>query len=249
MQALQTRLRQRDRLAGTVLTVADPGLAELAARPFDLVWADLEHGALTVRDVHALAVAAAAARTALAVRLPSSTSESLTAVLDAGVDGVVAPRVESAAEAAALVARLRHPPAGTRGFAHRRWNDWGGNAGREPACLVQIESRRAVAAAAEIAAVPGVDALVVGPADLARDLGVPMALDGPELGAAVTAVRLAAARAGVCAGIATGEPPETLARVLAGGFEVVVYAADVRLYADAVASAAVAARRILGAAA
>ena len=245
MEALQTRLRRRDRLAGTVLTVADLGLAELAARPFDLVWADLEHGALTVRDVHGLAVAAAAARTALAVRLPSATSESLAAVLDAGVDGVVAPRVESAADAAGLVARLRHPPAGSRGFAHRRWNGWGERMGRAPALMVQIESRRAVAAAPEIAAVPGVDALVIGPADLARDLGVAAALDGPELASALTAVRLAAASAGVCAGIAAGGGPDALTRVLGGRFEMVVYAADVRIYADAVARAAATARQAL----
>jgi 4-hydroxy-2-oxoheptanedioate aldolase len=110
---------------------------------------------------------------------------------------------------------------------------------------VQIESRAAVAAAAEIAAVEGVDALIVGPADLALDLGVPPALDGAVLGAAIAAVHRAAAGAGVASGVAAGGDPATLARALGTAARLVVYSADVRLYAEAVAGAAGAARRAL----
>lgn len=244
---LGERLRRGEQLVGTVLTLADPALAELAAAPFDFVWVDLEHGALTVRDVHGLSVAASAAGCATLVRLPRPDSELLGAVLDIGVDGVVAPRVEHVSEAAALVARTRHPPDGSRGFAHRRWNRWGREAGpAAPVCVVQIESAAAVVAAADIAAVEGVDALVVGPADLALDLGVPASLDGGELRSALASVRRAAHRAGVAAGVAAGGEPRALARTVAGGWSLFVYSADVRLYADAVVAGAATARRALG---
>jgi 4-hydroxy-2-oxoheptanedioate aldolase len=244
---LRERLRSGETLAGTVLTVGDLSLAQLAATPFDFVWIDLEHGALTVRDVQQLAIAAAAADSATLVRLPHARSERLQAVLDAGVDGIVAPRVRCADEAAELADRMRHPPAGSRGFAHRRWNGWGraDDEAVTPACIVQIESREAVAAASEIAAVPGVDALVLGPADLALDLGVPAALDGPEMGSAISAVQRAADEAGIVAGIAAGGDADVLGRALGGRFTFLVYSADVRLYAEATAAAATTARRAL----
>lgn len=246
--ALRERLRSGDALIGTVLTIGDAGLAELAATPFDFVWIDLEHGALTVRDAHELSIAASSADCATLVRLPRAGSELLPALLDAGVDGIVAPRVKSAGEAVELGARMRHPPAGSRGFAHRRWNRWGqaGDRHGTPTCMIQIESRDAVEAAAEIAAVRCVDALVVGPADLALDLGVPPALDGPELRSAIAAVHEAARRAGIAAGVAAGGDPAILARVLAGDSQFVVYSADVRLYAEAIAAAATAARSAIG---
>src|SRR6185312_2834466 len=110
-------------------------------------------------------------------RLPHAGSELLGPVLDAGVDGVVAPRVDDAATARALVARLRYPPAGTRGFGPRRAGDYGRSGPISPVtCTVQIESPAGVAAAADIAAVDGVDAIVLGCADLTRALDAPQDL-------------------------------------------------------------------------
>ena len=101
-------MRGRQPLLGTVLTLPDVALAELVAEPLDFVWIDLEHGALDAGDVPPLAVAARAAGCAALVRLASA--DRVPAILDAGVDGVVAPRVESAAQARRLADRLRHPP-------------------------------------------------------------------------------------------------------------------------------------------
>jgi hypothetical protein len=163
-------------LIGTVITLADPVLAELIGAPFDLAWIDLEHAALTVAAVPALAVALRAAGCRAEVRLPSWRSEALPPVLDAGVDGVVAPCVESAADATAFVRRLRHPPNGERGYGPRRAGGYGRGEPPIPSCTVQIESPAGVDAAEAIAAVDGVDALVAGCADLALVVGVPIAL-------------------------------------------------------------------------
>jgi 4-hydroxy-2-oxoheptanedioate aldolase len=218
-------------LVGTAITLADPVLAELLGAPFDFAWVDLEHAALTVAAVPALAVALRAAGCRVDVRLPSWRSEALPPVLDAGVDGVVAPSLESAADAAAFVRRLRYPPDGTRGFGPRRAGGYGRGEVAAPRCTVQVESAAGVEAAAAIAAVDGIDAIVVGCADLA------LSSAAPPLDEAVSTVRDAARAHGAGFGIA-GAPAERLAELARGGADLVVHSVDVRLYAAAADSAA-----------
>jgi 4-hydroxy-2-oxoheptanedioate aldolase len=239
------RLRALQPLIGTVVTVPDVGLAELTAGPVDFIWIDLEHGALGIGDVQPLAVGARAARAAALVRLADAADAGT--VLDAGVDGVVAPRVETPADAERLVERLRHPPRGSRGVAARRGRDYGRRASpvAEPACMVQIESRRGVDRAAEIAAVDGVDALVVGCADLSHSLGEESRLDSPVMTDAVEHVHLAAASAGIASGIAGPDDPAALADLGGGRASVFLLAADVRTYARALDTAVGALRREL----
>ena len=233
MSALRAALAAR-RLAGIVVTFADPVVAELVAEPFDVVWIDLEHGALDVRDVPALAVAARAAGAWSLVRVPGAAPERLAPVLDAGVDGIVVPRVGTAAEAAAAVAGLRYPPRGVRGFGPRRAGGYGRDAPPDVVCLAQIESAAGVAAAPEIAAVDGVDGLVAGPADLRLDRGE------EDVDADVAAVVAAARRAAVAPGIATAEP--RLAALIAPGPGLLVPGVDCRLLARAADASARAAR-------
>ncbi|MEA2377760.1 MAG: 4-hydroxy-2-oxoheptanedioate aldolase [Thermoleophilaceae bacterium] len=229
------RLLGRETLAGTVLTVPSVALAELVAETVDFVWIDLEHGALDTADVQPLAVAARAAGCAAFVRLASCDWSRVPAILDAGVDGVVAPRVESAVQARRLVDALRHPPRGSRGFAARRATGYGRMAStRDPLCLAQVESAAGVQAAGEIAAVEGIDALVVGCADLG------LALDGtPEptssaVRDAIAQVQAAAEEHGIASGIAGPDDPQVL-RELAGAVStLLVCSADVRIYARAV---------------
>ncbi len=268
------RLRTRELLVGTVLTVPSVALAELVAEPVDFVWTDLEHGALGAADVQPLAIAARAAGAALLVRLTHADAPGVGAILDAGADGVVAPRVESADGAAALVERLRHPPRGTRGFAARRGSGYGrhgspgtrdprdgspGEAcapdgphassapGADPLCLVQIESPRGVEASADIAAVDGVDALVVGCADLSHSVGQGGRLRSPVVVDAIERVQFAAAAAGIPSGIAGPDDPVLLTELAAGRSTLLVLSADVRIYARAVDSGVAAVRRELAA--
>lgn len=237
---------------GTVLSLGDPALAELAATPFDFVWIDLEHGALGPADVPPLAIAAQATGAAALARVPSWDSPLIAPLLDAGVDGIVAPRVESAAEAAAFAASLRYPPNGTRGFGPRRAGGYGRIAdfarcdGARVECVVQIESPPGVEAAEGIASAPGVDAVVVGCADLALALDAPGDLGAPLLRAACDRVAAAAHGADVQFGIAAGGPPELVAELAAGRAQIVLYGADVRIYAGAVDGAVAALDRALG---
>jgi 2-keto-3-deoxy-L-rhamnonate aldolase RhmA len=227
-------------MVGTVVTLPDVALAELTASFFDFVWIDLEHGALDAADVQPLAVAARAAGAACFVRVPAPGDSALGRALDAGVEGVVVPRVERAADAARAVERLHHPPRGSRGTAARRASAYGlaGTTGEAPSCVIQIESAAGVEAAGELAGVEGVDALVVGCADLALSLGEPAVSASPRLREAVAAVQLAAADAGIESGVAGPDDPELLSRLAGGRADMLVLGADVRLYARALDTAA-----------
>jgi 4-hydroxy-2-oxoheptanedioate aldolase len=228
---------------GTVLSLGDVALAELAGAALDFAWIDLEHGALGLRDAQALAIALAASGCAAHVRVPSVDSELVGPLLDAGVDGIVAPRVDTAEQARRLAARLAYPPRGSRGFGPRRAGDYGRVGrfwdadGARVSCTVQIESLGGVVACAEIAAVEGVDAVVVGCSDLALALDVPGQLDDPAVRDGIDAVADGCARAGVAFGLAGGGDPGALAELAGGRAELVVYSADVRIYAGAVDAA------------
>ena len=233
MEGIRGRLRGGDRLTGTVVTLPDVGLAELTASAADFVWIDLEHGALSVRDVLPLAIAARSAGAASLVRVRGPGDPALGAALDAGVDGVVLPRVEHAEDAERAIGRLRHPPRGRRGAAARRASAYGSGTGApDPVCMVQVESSAGVERAAAIAAVDGVDALVVGCADLALDLGEEPGGSG-RLGEAIASVQGACAAAGTASGVAGPDDPRRLAGLAGGRSQVLVLGADVRVYARA----------------
>jgi 2-keto-3-deoxy-L-rhamnonate aldolase RhmA len=141
---------------------------------------DGEHG-FALRDLPVLVLAAQGAGIVPIVRVPGHERGFLLQALEAGAGGVQVPMVESAAEAARLVQETKYAPLGRRGFSGAtRAARYGTRTSREVAeagnrdtlLVVQLETARAVANAAEIAAVPGVDVVFVGPADLAQSMGL-----------------------------------------------------------------------------
>lgn len=200
---MRTRLRAREQLIAAWLDLGSAATAELAAGAgFDAVIVDLEHGA---GDEAAARAQIAAAGTAL-VRTPDGGTQA-GRMLDAGAAGVIFPRVGSAAEARELAHAIRY--AGGRGvspFARsNRWGagggDWRLEADARVACLVQIERASALQEVEAIAALDGVDALFMGPADLSNDLGLPPDLRDPGLRAAAERIAGAARRHGKAAAI------------------------------------------------
>ena len=158
-------------------------------------------------------------------------ADSFAPILDAAADGIVIPHVESPAQAREAVDRLRLMPAGTRGYGPRRLAVR--PALDPPGCVVQIETTRGVDAAPEIARVDGIEAIVIGCADLSHDLGEPLRFDSSRLQAAVATVGDAAEAGGVTFGVA-GLPgvatPERAGLVISG--------TDIRIFDAALAEAA-----------
>ena len=235
---------------GTVISIGDPVMAELIAQAFDVLWIDLEHGALSVRDAQLLALAVQSTGAQALVRVPSARSEALPAILDAGVDGVVVPSVGTPEEAHEAVRRLHYPPAGRRGVGTRRAGAYGRAsdyaASARPYCALQIESPEGLEHVERIAAEPGVDCVVLGCSDLASSLGIDRRLDSPQLADAAERVSDAARRAGIAFGVAGGGSARDLAELAGDRAGVVVLGSDVRHYAAGVDAQAAALREALG---
>jgi 4-hydroxy-2-oxoheptanedioate aldolase len=229
---------------GTVLTLPGATAAELLAEPFDVIWIDLEHAALGPLDAQEMILGAQAAGAEAMVRLPADAHDLMTVMLDAGADGVVLAAVQSPEQAAAAVGRVAHPPDGSRGWGPRRLalrQRHDSRARRRPSVWAQIESAGAVELAGDIAAVSGVDALVVGTADLSFSLGVPFDLSAAELLVAIATVRRAAERQGVALGLA-GALDQAPAQAREG-VSILIHSTDARMCAEVVDATAARLRR------
>ncbi|MCU0504823.1 MAG: aldolase/citrate lyase family protein [Chloroflexi bacterium] len=224
---------------GTWVSAADPTVAEvLAGAGLDFLAIDGEHGVVDAGSLGPILAAIRAHGLPTLFRVAENEQARIQHALDAGAGGVIVPRVRSAADAARAAAATRYPPEGTRGIAPRRASGYGRDAGYLAranglvACVVQVETGEALEDLAAILATPGVDALLVGPNDLAGSLGHTGDIDHPENLAAIERVRAAAVAAAMPVGIHVRTGAEARAR-LAEGFAFATVATDVGLLAAA----------------
>jgi 4-hydroxy-2-oxoheptanedioate aldolase len=242
-----------DRLRiGVWLELPSPEIAEIAAGTgFDFAIVDLEHGLVGIETAQRMLMALAASPTFPVVRVPDASEAWIKRMLDAGAAAVMVPRVEDGDAAARLAGFATYAPEGRRGWglAVARAARWGRDAdgylGRWRAgggLILQIESPAGLAAAAAIAAVPGVTQLFFGPSDFAACLGT--ALDDPRVRAAAGEVAAVARGAGREAGCVTF-PGAGLAELAAMGFTHALDAADIALLVQGLDASLAAARRQL----
>ena len=180
MNPLKVALAERRRQLGLWQALANPYTAEICARAgYDWLLFDGEHAPNTVQTLLQQLQAVSAFPVEPVARPPIGDAVVIKQYLDIGFRSLLIPMVESAAQAAHLVAATRFPPEGLRGVASATSRASGFGANRDylrtthlDICLImQIESRKGLDAIEEIAAVEGVDALFIGPADLAGALG------------------------------------------------------------------------------
>ncbi|WP_049896825.1 HpcH/HpaI aldolase family protein [Natrialba chahannaoensis] len=236
-------LRKREPLVGNWLSLGDPAVAEISAQlAFDAVVIDIEHTPQSLETVTEMVRAVEAASgasessatdTGTVVRVSENDPTEIKRVLDAGADGVMAPMVDTAAEARDLVEATRYPPEGVRGIGLGRATKYGEtfpegvrNPETAPVTIAQIETEAGLENVADIAAVDGLDGLFVGPADLSAALGIVGELEHDRFLNAVDRV--------LEAGHAEDKPVSTLAlggddveRWLDRGFDFVVAGVDV----------------------
>ncbi len=209
---------------GLWCSIPDPTVAEmLAGCGFDWLMFDAEHTAMSTTDVLALLQATAPYPTNAIVRPSSLNPAEIKRLLDCGMQTLLVPYVQNADEARLAAASVDYPPAGIRGVAGiTRASRFGAVPGyhktaRAEICLiVQIETRQALDALEEIAAVPGIDAIFIGPADLAASLGYPGEPSHPVVKTAVLDAVSRVRAAGLPAGFLTLDQ-EFLPEVIAAG--------------------------------
>lgn len=157
---------------------------------FDWLFIDLEHNSMTVDQAVQIAIAGQAAGIAPIVRVPYGQYDMATRVLDGGAMGIVVPHVDTADEARVVADRLRYPPVGHRSAAGAMPQlDFATVPLAEAAkavndallVAVMLETPLAIANADAIAAVPGIDALLIGTNDLCMEMGIPGQMGHPDI--------------------------------------------------------------------
>ena len=203
--AIAKAIGDRGVAAGAMLFEFDtPGVMRiLAAAGADFALFDLEHTAWDTGSLRGVLATGRGTGVHPLVRVVRAEYARIAPALDAGAAGVMAPMIESAAQARILVESVRYPPQGRRGFGVIMSDELadGGpgaraeRANRENVVIAQIESPRGIENAEEILAVPGIDVAWLGQFDLSLGLGVPGQFDHPSYLAAVDhLVRAAQAR-------------------------------------------------------
>ena len=154
----------------------------MKAAGFDWLFLDLEHGSMSIETACEISVAAQDSGIAPIVRVPYGELAMATRVLDGGALGIVIPHVDTAEEARDIADRLRYPPRGHRSvgggqaqfdYASIPLGEMTEKSDENTLITVMIETPKAVENAEAIAAVPGIDCLLVGSSDLSMELGMP----------------------------------------------------------------------------
>ncbi|NBE49968.1 HpcH/HpaI aldolase family protein [Streptomyces boluensis] len=230
------RLRRREQLVGYWIALDNPvGTERIAGLGYDYIGVDGQHGVLHQPGWQSAMLAVDARHSAAGViRVPSVDPVAIGQALDCGARGVIVPMVESAAEAMTAVRACRHWPYGTRSLGgpvrgEVRLGSVPAELDERVACIVMIETAAALRDLKEICAVPGLDAVYVGPADLSVALGARYFGDpdaAPALEEALAEIAEAARGAGIAAGIHCLTGADAAVR-LASGFTFATVSSDI----------------------
>lgn len=229
----RARLAQPGAPLGTWLMSGATSTAEAMGRAgFDWLLVDLEHVPVDERDMLGLLQAIAGTSACAVTRLAENDAVLFKRALDLGAQTVMVPFVDSADEAARAVSYAKYPPEGVRGFAamHRASGygttpDYGRRANDSVFTIIQLETPKAVAALEDIAAVPGVDALFLGPGDLSANMGHIGNIAHPEVQAVIADVARRCRAIGKPCGI-VGPTPEMVSQFVTLGYAFVAVASD-----------------------
>src|SRR5438445_4320546 len=209
----------------------------MQAAGYDWLFLDLEHNSMDLDIAVQISVAALGVGIAPVVRVPARQLWMATRVLDGGALGIVMPHVDTPEESQAVAQALRYPPLGHRSVAGGLPHFGYAKLGLAETCtainaatlvVVMLETPRAIENAAAIAAVPGIDSLLIGTNDLAMELGIPGAFSDERIVAAYERVCEACRTHGKSAGIGGIYDEALLKRYIAMGVRLVLAGGDLR---------------------
>lgn len=245
--SLKRKLLDGKRVVGCFLLTSSSDNAEVLAHAgFDFLLIDHEHGSGGRGDAIDQMRAMKGTPTTSMLRIPSFDPVYIKRVLDAGLQCLLCPSVESASAAKAVVEACWFPPRGTRGAGGAtRASTYGydiDSANRvqdELLIAVQIESARGVEHIEEIAAVAGIDLLVIGPRDLSASIGKLGRFDDPEVLTIVARAEAAILRSGKRLGSVV-YPGRTPAQMFESGYDLLIAGSDVGFLVEGARRATVA---------
>jgi 4-hydroxy-2-oxoheptanedioate aldolase len=225
--------REGKTAVGGFLSIPHSFSAETMAHSgLDWLCVDMQHGCIDYSDAVTMLTAISTTAVTPFVRVPWNEPSMIMKVLDAGAYGVIVPMVSNRADAERAVSACRYPPVGIRSNGPNRAALYGGpdyqkNADREMACVVMIETAEGIEKMEEIISTPGIDAVYIGPTDLALALGLPPVMDNddPKHVATVNRVLETCRRHKVIAAMHTMSAKYTQ-RYIDQGFQMVMLTSD-----------------------
>lgn len=238
---VRQKLKAGEPVIGSFIGLGSPNVAELMAHAgYDWLVIETEHNSLDSAEVEHMLMAVSSTDAVPIVRVPSASHVFIQRALDMGAMGVLVPMVRTPAEAEAIVRATRLPPEGTRSWGPLRasgytfdTDDYYDRANDNVIVALIVETREAVDNLEEIASVPGVDVLNLGPWDLSLALGLdPRQLPHPEVDAVLERMLALSETTDVAAGAGVNEPG-AVAEMLARGATFLGYGPDYSLLANA----------------
>ena len=233
---IKAKLRRNEPALITTLHYTDATLYEMTSlMGFDGIWMDLEHHHYSVETAANLMRAARVGTSDIIARPAKGEYMRMARLLEAGAQGIMYPRCESAEEAAEVVRWAKFAPMGERGvdsanadapYCSAPINQYLKKANDETMVILQIESPRALEQVEAIARVPGVDVLMFGPGDFSVLAGVPYQFDHAIVVNATQRVAAAAKQAGIHWGTVSGTPEHTR-KLLDLGARFICHGADI----------------------
>ena len=245
--ALARRLRADETVFSSWCTLASPIIAETIAREgYAAVVIDQQHGLWDTASIMAAIGALHHAGSAPLVRVPVADFAFVSRALDFGAEAIIAPMINTAADARQFAAAAKYPPLGERSWGPQRamtlqgktvTTDYLREANDGTLTLAMIETSTALGNVDAIADTPGIDALFVGPYDLSTALSGGKAQDvqAPEVERAIDRICQAATKAGKIPGIYCRDPERALA-MSRRGFRFITIGSDLGIVRDGAAA-------------
>jgi 4-hydroxy-2-oxoheptanedioate aldolase len=239
VKAMKDKLKAGEPVFGAWLSLNDPAAAEILARTgFDFLLIDMEHGPWDLVTLQHTLMGFNGTDTVPVVRVPWNDHVRIKQVLDMGVEGIMAPMVRTPAECRDLVKACRYPPVGSRGFGPRRASNYYRNiedyvAAANDAIFVmpQIEDVATLDVLDEFLAVPGIDAVAIGPNDLSGTTGHFRQHQHPTNKAALDTIIGKAKKAGIPVSLGINTRPAEQRDLVARGVLVLTTTSDLELLA------------------
>jgi len=202
---------------------------------FDWLFIDMEHNTMDIDTACQIAVAAQDAGITPIVRVPGFEHHHATRALDGGAQGIVVPHVDDAETAAQMVSNCRYPPVGKRSmtgslpqlaFESHPFDQIAEGVNAATLLILMLETPTAIANADAIAAVPGVDALLIGTNDLCMEMGIPGQFDHPDVAAAYETMVAACKKHGKHPGTGGVYNPELMKKYIGIGARLILSGSD-----------------------
>lgn len=228
--ALREKFKKREPALGTFFNMGDMSCMEcLGYTGLDFVIVDTEHGPFNTETMMDLIRAAESVRLTPVVRIADVSHKEIQRAADCGAEGLIVPCLRTVEEYKKLVALAKYPPLGNRGFIKGRGCGFGNqewaagtlsefmeNSNEKLLVLPQCETAESLAHIEEIAALPGIDGIFIGPFDLSISMGIPGEFGHPDFKAAVAKIAAAFRREGKPVYIYANNAAETRAYMAAG---------------------------------